>query len=129
MLLAVSHTVLGKFIAEAIASTGRVTLVAQVANGQEVIPTSTQLRPDIVLLDFRLPGISGLEVTKLISRQLPQIRVVLLLNEENGQYIEAVKQSGASGYLMKGQVAEQLAPLLDKLKGEKGNDIQTSFTI
>ncbi len=82
-------------MAEVITRIPRVRLVAEVGNGSEVMPIAAQLKPDIILLDFSLPGLSGLEVTKLIKRQLPEIRVVILLDEEDEKYIKAIEQSGA----------------------------------
>ncbi len=94
---------------------GRVRLVAKVSSGWDVVQLSAQLKPDIIFVDFSLPGLSGLEVTRLIKRELPQIAVVILLDEENGKYIKAVEQSGAWAHLVKSQLAKELPGLLDKL--------------
>ena len=100
-----------------------VRLVAKVGSGWDVMHISAQLKPDIILMDFSLPGLSGLEVTSLIKRELPQIPVVILLDEEDEKYIKAVEQSGAWAHLVKSQLAQELPALLDKLeRTERGND-------
>ena len=122
MLIAESHPLFRQAIAEVLERMSRVKLVAKVGNGWEVMPTSIKLKPDIVLMDFHLPGLSGLEVTNLIKRELPQIAVVILLDEEDEKYIKAVEQSGAQAHLVKSRLAQELPALLDRLeRTEKGN--------
>ena len=116
MLLAESHPLFRQAIVEVLARESRVRLVAEVGNGRDVIHMSTQLKPDIILMDFRLSGLSGLEVTSLIKRELPQILVIILLDEGNEEYVKAVEQSGAWAYLVKSQLAQELSSLLDKLE-------------
>ncbi len=123
VLLAESHPLFRQAMVEVLARMRRVSLVAKVGSGLDVMRISAQLKPDIILMDFRLPGLSGLEVTSLIKRELPQILIIILLDEEDGKYIEAVEQSGAWAHLVKSQLAEELPSLLDKLgQTERGND-------
>ncbi len=123
MLLAESHPLFRQAIVEVLARMRRVRLVAKVGNGWDIVSTAVQFKPDIILMDFSLPGLNGLEVTSLIKRELPQIPVVILLDEEDEKYIKAVEQSGAWAYLVKSQLAQELPPLLDRLEHtEKGNN-------
>ncbi len=116
MLLAESHPLVRQVIVEVLAGIPVVRLVAKAGNGWDVMRMSTQLKPDIVLTDFSLPGLNGLEVTSLIKRELPQIAVVIFLDEEDEKYIKAVEESGAWAYLAKSQLAEELPSLLGKLE-------------
>ena len=117
-----SHPLFRQAIAEVLAGIPMVRLVAKVGNGWDVIRMSTQLKPDIVLTDFSLPGLNGLEVTSLIKRELPQIAVVVFLDEEDEKYIKAVEESGAWAYLAKSQLAEKLPSLLDKWEQTERGD-------
>ena len=81
VLLAESHPLLRQAIVDVLAGIPVVRLVAKVGNGWDAMRMSTQLKPDIVLTDFSLPGLNGLEVTSLIKRELPQIAVVIFLDE------------------------------------------------
>ena len=99
-------------------------LVAKVANGWDVMFTSAQLKPDIILLDFTLPGLSGPEVTSLIKRGLPQALVIILLDGENEEDMKTVERCGAWACLVKSHLAEELPLLLGRLeqvKRENGN--------
>ena len=119
VLLAESHPLCRQVIAEVLAGMCKVRLVAKVVNGWDVMFTSAQVKPDIILLDFSLPGLSGLEVTSLIKRGLPQIPVIILLDEENERYVKAVEESGAWAHLVKSQLVQELPALLDKLERTK----------
>ncbi len=121
VLLAESHPLFRQAMVEVLDRMHEVKLVAKVGNGWDVMPVSAQLKPDIILLDFSLPGLSGLEVTSLIKRELPQIAVVILLDEEDEKYVAAVEQSGAQAHLVKSQLAQELPSLLDKLE-QTGKD-------
>ncbi len=115
-LLAVSHPLARQLIAEVITKVRGVQLVGKIGNGWEVIPLATQLKPDVIIVDFSLPGLSGIKVADLIRRELPQIMVVMLLDEQSEEYIRAVEESGARCYLAKSKATEELPALLDKLK-------------
>ncbi len=116
MLLAESHPLFRQAIAEVLENMRQVRLVAKVGNGWDVMPISAQLKPDIILMDFSLPRLSGLLVTSLIKQELPQIKVIILLDEEDEKYIKAVEQSGAWAYLAKSRLAQELPSLMDKLE-------------
>ncbi len=115
VLLAESHPLFRQAMVEVLAREHRVRLVAKLGNGWDVMRTASQLKPDIILMDFSLPGLTGFEVASLIKRELAHIPVVILLDEADEEYIAAVEQSGAWTYLVKSQLAQALPALLDKL--------------
>ncbi len=122
VLLAESHPLFRQAMVEVLARMRRVRLVAKVGNGWDIVHTAAQFKPDIILMDFSLPGLNGLEVTSLIKRELPRIPVVILLDEDNKEYIKAVEKSGAWAHLAKSQLAQGLPSLLDKLEQTGEND-------
>ena len=119
ILLAEGHPAFRQEIVKAMAEMPGLNLVAKVANGWDVMFTSAQLKPDIILLDFDLPGLSGPEVTGLIKRGLPQVQVIILLDGEDDGHIKAVEQCGACAYLVKSHLAQELPSLLGKLEQAK----------
>ncbi|MGB3330283.1 MAG: response regulator transcription factor [Thermomicrobiales bacterium] len=83
-------------------------VVGEARNGAEAIALARSLRPDIVLMDLMMPGTSGLEATRAISAELPDVKVVVLTaSEDDADLFEAVK-SGAQGYLSKNLEASAL---------------------
>ena len=123
VLLAEGQPSFRQEIVRALAEIPGLNLVAKVANGWDVMFISAQLKPDVILLDFSLPGLSGFEVTSLIKRGLPQTPVVILLDEEDEVSLKAVEQCGAWAYLVKSHLAQDLPSLLGKLEqARRGND-------
>jgi len=78
-----------------------VDVVGMAATGDEAVQMAGELHPDVVLMDLAMPGMGGLEATRLISAQLPEVKVVVLtVSQEQADLLEAVK-AGAQGYLRK----------------------------
>lgn len=84
-------------------------VVGEAGDGQEAIRRVNQVRPDVVLMDISLPGgIGGLEATEAILADQPGVKIVILTQYENREYIKRAIKIGAHGYLLKRSVSEQL---------------------
>jgi DNA-binding NarL/FixJ family response regulator len=96
-------------------------VVGQAANGAQAVRLVEEFRPDLVLMDIRMPGVNGLAATRLIQATHPDIKIVILtISEENDDLFEAIK-SGAAGYIQKSLDSDQFFDLLDGvLRGEAG---------
>ncbi len=106
-------------MAAMLARTGRYTCVGiypDVATGLAQLPLAS---PRILLLDQRLPGLSGLEGLPALARLLPRTRILLLTGDDSPELVGDACQANASGFLVKGLPPEHLAALLDRaLAGE-----------
>lgn len=90
-----------------------VEVVGEARNGREAVDLAQKLRPDVVLMDLSMPEMDGLSATKLISHNLPEIKVVVLTaSTEDADLFEAIK-CGAEGYLLKDLEADKFIPLLE----------------
>lgn len=96
-------------------------VVGQAGNGAEAVKLADKLRPDLILMDIRMPGLNGLAATRLIKASHPDLRIVILtVSEEDADLFEAIK-SGAAGYLQKSLDSEQFFDLLEAvMRGEVG---------
>ncbi len=84
-------------------------VVGETGDGQEAVRLVSRLRPDVVLMDVALPGgIGGLEATEAIVADSPGVKVIILTQYENREYIKRAIRIGARGYLLKRSVAAQL---------------------
>ena len=91
-------------------------VVGQVGDGQAAVQAALELKPDLVLLDVTMPGLSGLEALRRIKAEQPEMRVVMLtVSDDDADLFEAV-EAGALGYLLKDLSAEEFFHMLDGLQ-------------
>ena len=83
-------------------------VVADVGDGREALRLTEQLLPDVVLMDVKMPGLNGLEATARISRDFPNVRVVMLSMYTNEEYVIQALRAGAAGYLLKDAAITEL---------------------
>jgi DNA-binding NarL/FixJ family response regulator len=88
-------------------------VVGEARNGREAVEQARRLRPDLVLMDLTMPEVNGLVATRLLSAELPDVKVVILTaSEDDADLFEAIK-SGAQGYIFKNIESAELFRLLD----------------
>lgn len=92
-------------------------VVGEAANGQEALQQALEFRPDVVLMDIRMPGMNGVEATRAIRAALPGTRVLILTTFDDDAYVMEALKEGASGYLTKDLPAEEIADAIRKLTG------------
>ncbi len=108
------------------------TVVGEAASGEEAIQMTRQLKPDVVLMDVSLPGLSGLEATERILKVQPKVRVLVLTAHSEPPLPARLLDSGASGYLTKACNAKELIRAVRKvISGERyiGSDISQQLAI
>jgi DNA-binding NarL/FixJ family response regulator len=94
-------------------------VVGEAGNGREAVEKAWHLKPDIVLMDLAMPEMDGLEATRRLAAELPDIKVIVLTaSDDDSKLFEAIK-SGAKGYLLKDLKADRFLELLRGVeKGE-----------
>ncbi|MEV6167209.1 response regulator transcription factor [Streptomyces sp. NPDC051954] len=86
-----------------------ITVVGTASNGREAVTKAVELRPDVVLMDVRMPELDGVEAVAVLRRRAPECRVVMLTTFDDEEYVVQALRAGASGYLLKDLPAEELA--------------------
>lgn len=84
-------------------------VVGTASNGQEALEKALSLRPDVILMDVRMPVMDGVVATGQVRRELPSCRILMLTTFDDDEYVIAALQAGASGYLLKNLPAPDLA--------------------
>ena len=84
-------------------------VVGEAADGAEAVSAVRRLRPDVVLMDIRMPNMDGLEATRRVLEQAPECRVLMLTTFDLDHYVYAALAAGASGFLLKDVTPEHLA--------------------
>lgn len=91
-------------------------VVGEAANGQEAIEKTQTLRPDVVLMDIRMPVLNGVEATRTIRRLLPHVRVLVLTTFDDDALVMDALLEGAAGYLTKDLPAEEIAQAIRNVR-------------
>lgn len=78
-----------------------INVVATASDGRDALQIVRELRPEVVLIDVRMPGLDGVETTKILKIEFPQIRIILLTTFEDDDSIDEALRFGAEGYLLK----------------------------
>jgi two-component system NarL family response regulator len=85
-----------------------VKVVAEAANGRQAIDAFRQHKPDVTLMDLRLPILSGVDAVTEIRKEFPAARIIVLTTFDGDEDIYRALQAGAKGYLLKGMLTEEL---------------------
>ncbi|KLO33584.1 response regulator transcription factor [Mycobacterium haemophilum] len=108
VVVADDHPVTRQGVVRALVSSGRVEVVAEVADGRAALAAIRELRPAVALLDYKMPGLDGLEVTHAITRDRLPTQVVLLSAFDDSSVVYKALAEGASGYLTKESDSDEI---------------------
>lgn len=84
-------------------------VVGEAENGRQAVEAARQLRPDVVLMDVRMPELGGVEATRALRTELPEVHVLILTTFDDDAVVFEGLRAGASGYLLKDVSGEELA--------------------
>jgi len=94
-------------------------VVGEAGNGLEAVEKARLLKPDIILMDIKMPGCNGLQATRLIKTAMPDIKIVMVTAFDDDEDLFEAMKSGAVGYILKNIKAEEFINLLSSvMKGE-----------
>lgn len=102
------HALLREGIGAVLEEQPDMVLAGQAANGREAIDMFRQLRPDVTLMDLRMPDMNGIEAITAIRREFPNARIIVLTTYAGDVQASAALRAGASGYLLKSLVRKEL---------------------
>lgn len=101
ILLADDHTILRAGLKMMLNAQPDMEVVGEAQDGRQAIHEAQRLHPDIILMDITMPDMNGIEATKQVKKQLPEVKVLILTMHENEEYVFQALRAGASGYMLK----------------------------
>ncbi|HSB36335.1 MAG TPA: response regulator transcription factor, partial [Thermoanaerobaculia bacterium] len=109
ILIADDHALLREGIRAILSREPDLEVVGEAADGREAVERSKALQPDIVLMDIAMPGLGGLEAAIELRRDCPRVKVLVLTQYEDREYVTRFLKAGAAGYVLKKAVGAELA--------------------
>jgi DNA-binding NarL/FixJ family response regulator len=109
VVVADDHAMLRDGLTALLRSASDIEVVGEASSGEEAIAACDRLHPDLVLMDVAMPGLGGLEATLAIRSQHPDVRVLVLTQHENPEYVRRFLKAGAAGYMLKRSAGADLA--------------------
>src|SRR5947209_5057851 len=108
IVLADDHALVRQGISALLAEVPEFRVVGETGDGMEALRLIDRLRPHVLVADVTMPGLGGLEVTRRVSQQSPQTRVIILSMHADEAYVLEALRNGAAGYVLKGSQAADL---------------------
>lgn len=108
VMLADDHAILREGLVALLREDGLCEVVAQAADGVTAVEKALDVRPDVAIIDLSMPRLNGLEVVRRIHHAAPSIRILVLTQQAEKEYVLPLVEAGASGYLVKDGAASEL---------------------
>jgi DNA-binding NarL/FixJ family response regulator len=93
-------------------------LCGEAQNGQEAIRLAEAVKPDMIIMDVSMPGLNGLEATRIIRNMLPNVKILLLTLHSSTELVRSAFRAGARGYVLKSDAEHELVRALNVLAGD-----------
>lgn len=106
--IADDHKIFRKGVILSLRPFTNIKFVLEAENGDQLLEGVAATEPDVVLMDLRMPGKDGIETTKILSKQYPNIHVIVLSMYEDDRFVSHMMENGASGYLLKNAEPQEI---------------------
>ena len=115
ILMAEDHTILRESLGQILGGEPNLRVIGQVEDGAQAVEAVGRLDPDLVLMDIGMHGLNGLEATRRIRQDHPDVRVIILTQYTVEEYVQQAFANGASGYLVKSSAIKDLVKAIGRV--------------
>jgi len=106
------HLVVREGLKQLLEVDGEIQVIVEASNGLECLRQLDKHSPDLIFMDVRMPGISGIETTRLVHQKYPLIKIIMLTIYDDDQYVTEAIQAGANGYVLKKVQRDELIQII-----------------
>jgi len=119
LLIVDDHTLFRQTLHSYLSAVENMEVVGEAEDGMDAINKTIELKPDIVLMDFAMPNLNGIQATREIRNRSPATKILILTMYDTGQHIREILRAGASGYILKKSPTQELVSAIQAVsKGE-----------
>lgn len=130
ILLADDHAVVRSGIRQFLENTDDLLVIAEVGDGQAAVEAIREFKPDVAILDIQMPKMTGIEVTRWASEEMPETGILILTAYDDDPYVTAVLQAGANGFILKTSDPEEIIQAVrDVNEGKSVLDTSVAYKI
>jgi DNA-binding NarL/FixJ family response regulator len=108
ILIVDDHEVVRDGLKNILTSLDNVLITGEAGNGEEAVKMYLTLKPDVVIMDISMPGMNGIEATRIIKEKDPDAKILILTMHDNQEYLNQIIRSGAKGFILKNTDKEEL---------------------
>jgi two-component system nitrate/nitrite response regulator NarL len=119
ILIVDDHEVVRDGLKNILTSLDNISIAGEAGNGEDAVKMYASLKPDLVIMDISMPGMNGIEATRVIKEKDPDARILILTMHDNQEYLNQIIRSGAKGFILKNTDKEEL---LDAVKTVASGD-------
>jgi two-component system response regulator NreC len=119
ILIADDHALIRRSLRSLLLTHSNWAVCGEAVDGQDAVDKARELRPDVVLLDVTMPGMTGLEAAPIIRREVPDSQVVIVTQHDSAELSRRATAVGAQGFVVKSEIARDLMPAIEAA-GERG---------
>ena len=120
ILIVDDHSVVRSGVRALLKSSPSYRVVAEAADGEEAVLLAKRHKPDIVMMDISMPKVNGIEATRVLRREVPLAKIIILTVHEDEEYVYQMLKAGASGYVLKSAGKKEIFAAIDSaLSGDR----------
>ncbi len=108
VLIADDHQLFREGLVNLLSSAPDIDVIAEAKDGKEATEKAKKLKPDVVLIDIGMPGMNGIEATRILKKDFPGLKIIAVSMHSDRQFVKGILEAGADGYLLKNCTYRQL---------------------
>jgi two-component system nitrate/nitrite response regulator NarL len=108
ILIVDDHEVVRDGLRNILLSLDNISIAGEAGNGEDAIKLYNSVKPDLVIMDISMPGMNGIEATRIIKEKDPEAKILILTMHDNQEYLNQIIRSGAKGFILKNTDKEEL---------------------
>ncbi len=116
ILIADDNQLVRRGVAQIVSGYADCEVCAEASNGLDSLEKAREFFPDLILLDINMPGIDGLETSRRLRRDWPQIKIIIMSHNDADKFLSEACKAGADGCVDKARIVSDLPPIIESLR-------------